>query len=433
MITFECHSSTYPVSELLGWKRDNRLELRPDFQRKAVWSPAARVMLIDSVLTGVPIPKILLKGELRGTQTYRIVIDGQQRISTILSFINDEFPLNRPYQGEFQKRKFSQLPEDAQRTILNYRIDVNEIRNATDDQIREIYHRLNKYTFSLTSQEMRRADFPGVFLNVSENLAQLEFFEDSKIFTRASSKRMADVEFTSELLAILLDGPQDKKESLDELYVSYSVWDEGHCEMIQERFKRIIGDISDVFQVGVLELAKTRFRQKSDFYGLFGAINAIHLEGGILRKDNLGNLREDLTFLDYRIAPKSDIKCLSEYAVRCTSDANSLNSRKWRIALLIKFLRGSYFLEVPSAEVAVTFFGILRDIDISSYLCNSEIKCHVTGKSINWDMPQDYCMGWPKADETFQFTNSVILARSDAHALDDFSIVQLVESESEKI
>lgn len=385
-------------------------------------------MLIDSVLTGVPIPKVLLKGELRGTQTYRVVIDGQQRIGTILGFINDEFSLNKPYQGEFQKLKFSQLPEDAQKTILNYRIDVNEIRNANDDQIREIYHRLNKYTFSLTSQEMRRADFPGAFLNVSEQLAQIEFFEDNKIFTRASSKRMADVEFTSELIAIILDGPQDKKDSLDDLYVSYSIWDEGHCELIQERFKRIIEDVSAIFQPGKLELAKTRFRQKSDFYALFGALNILHIEGGSLRRESLEDLREDVRFLDYRIEPKSDIKSLSEYAIRCTSDANSANSRKWRIAFLTNFLKGSYCDTIPSTNTAITFFNIWRDIDVSSYLCPSGIKCHATGDRINWDAPDEYYIGWPKTG-SFQFTNSLIVSRSASCANDNLKLVELAAIE----
>jgi hypothetical protein len=422
MSNFQCHSSTYPVSEILGWKQENRLELRPDFQRKAVWSPAAKVLLIDSVLTGVPIPKVLLKGELRGTQTYRIVIDGQQRISTILSFIANDFALNRPYDGEYKRLKFSQLPDAAKQKILNYRIDVNEIRDATDDEIREIYHRLNKYTFSLTAQEMRRADFPGDFLDMAEKLAQLEFFEDSRIFTRASSKRMADVEFVSELLVLLLDGPQDKKVSLDDFYVNFATWENNHKQATEEKFLQIISDISLIFSSELI-LPKSRFRQKADFYGLFGVIRNLRSAGGELTpSDNLGNIREDIRLLDYHIEPKSEIPLFSEYAIRCTSDANSASSRRWRIGFLGNFVRGSYFKEPPPVATSNMFFEIWRDIEFSSIFCPSDTRCAKTDAVIDWDNPTKYVIAWLPEESTFHFSNSVIVDISAISPSDGYQI-----------
>jgi uncharacterized protein with ParB-like and HNH nuclease domain len=48
-------------------------------------------MLIDTILKNIPMPKIFLSNLVKDNSPYRSVIDGQQRITTILSFIRDEF------------------------------------------------------------------------------------------------------------------------------------------------------------------------------------------------------------------------------------------------------------------------------------------------------------------------------------------------------
>ena len=74
-----------------------------------------------------------------------------------------------------------------------------------------MYSRVNKYTVQLNKQELRRADFPGDFIDLAEELSELEFFEKSKIFSVKQRRRMLDVEYIEELLGIMLEGIQDKK------------------------------------------------------------------------------------------------------------------------------------------------------------------------------------------------------------------------------
>ena len=161
-------SSSHPISDIRDWSRRHRLELRPDYQRKEVWSKAAKIMLMDTILRNVPMPKIFLQAILRDQDTYRIVIDGQQRLTAILDYLGGRFALDAPYEGEHAGKRFSELPATVQNEILNYKVDVNEIRNATPDVIRDIYSRVNKYTVQLTKQELRRADYPGAFLDLGE-------------------------------------------------------------------------------------------------------------------------------------------------------------------------------------------------------------------------------------------------------------------------
>ena len=212
------NSSPHPISDIQDWSRAGRLELRPDFQRRGVWSEPARIMLMDTILRGIPMPKIFLANTIQDDNTYRLVIDGQQRLKAILDFLRDKFSLDDPYNGKEKGKKFSELDQETQHSFLSYRIDFNEAQKPAEDELREVYSRVNKYTVPLNKQELRRADFPGDFLELSENLAENEYFDQAKIFTPANRRRYLDVEYVSELLAAMIDGIQDKKVALDNLY-----------------------------------------------------------------------------------------------------------------------------------------------------------------------------------------------------------------------
>jgi hypothetical protein len=204
-------------------------------------------------------------------------------------FIDNEFVLDAPYTGSHAGKCFKELPQQIQNQILSYRIDFNEFENYTDKEMREIYNRVNKYTVALNKQELRRADFPGKFLELSEELAVLDYFDDAKIFTPANRRRLGDVEYISELLAILLKGAQDKKESLDNFYIDYSAWNDKKRNSCREDFIHVLDDIQKIFPENSFPIKATRFRQKSDFYSLFAAIREFRDPRGLSDKASGGS------------------------------------------------------------------------------------------------------------------------------------------------
>ena len=68
---------TYNISDFVEWSSKEQLELSPRFQRKSVWTERAKSYLVDTVLRGKPIPKILMTQSLRDGKNIRTVIDGQ--------------------------------------------------------------------------------------------------------------------------------------------------------------------------------------------------------------------------------------------------------------------------------------------------------------------------------------------------------------------
>lgn len=453
--------STNSILDLKDWTDNNRLEITPDFQRKFVWGSAAKIMLMDTILKNIPMPKIFVSNLVKNDNPYRSVIDGQQRITAILSFIRDEFSLNKPYDGKFSNKKFSELPEPIKTNFLRYKLDFNEINDASDEQLREIYSRVNKYSSVLNKQELRRADFPGDFLELAEKLAVNPFFDSAKIFTITNRRRLGDVEYVSELLAGLIGGVQDKKNTLDGFYKDYADWNTTEKDKIEKGFVEILKDINLIFngkeysgKSGPITMEyceelkfdgviyKTRFKQKADFYALFFAINKLKKENFSIQNKDLNNLRLDLSFMDKYIDPNSEIGLFREYATKCLSDANSKNSRQWRIEFLYLILSGSYKKNTENeinklfSKIAMDYVSLTSDLTDASgiYGCPTKFycgKCNAEDDLINQNLTEgdkgfidegilceDYIIDkgivlyWDKKENNHHLTNSKFICRS---------------------
>jgi transcription termination factor NusB len=402
------NSSPHPISDIRDWYENGRLELRPDFQRREVWSDAARIMLMDTILRDVPMPKIFLSNFIKDDRTYRIVIDGQQRISAILSFLRNEFCLKKPYEGEYFNLFYKDLPGTVKNDFLGYPIDFNEVTGISDEELREVYSRVNKYTFALNKQELRRADFPGKFLKLSEEVALEEFWETARVFTVANRRRLGDVEFVSELLAGLIDGAQEKKQTLDEFYQKYAKWDEEELTKVKSRFLLILMEIEQLFSYKDNGITQTRFRQKSDFYSLFLAIDSLHREGFYLIDKNIENLQRDLEILNYNIEPHNHCSAFREYATRCLSDANSKSSRLWRQTFLKKILIGTYQGIPPTTQKnEFSFASIIFDLDIGTGFCPSAVhNCPICDKEIQNESFDERILVWNPNEIVFQLSNA---------------------------
>src|SRR5882724_3646324 len=84
-------SRAHSISWFQDHYRDGRLELRPPFQRKPVWTDKQRSALIESILMEIPIPEVYIHVTVAddGSEEFGVV-DGQQRLRTILQFVGIE-------------------------------------------------------------------------------------------------------------------------------------------------------------------------------------------------------------------------------------------------------------------------------------------------------------------------------------------------------
>src|SRR3546814_7875632 len=104
------------------------------------------------------------------------LVDGQQRIMTIVRFHEDGLSL----QGEskYAGKRFSELDEEIQNQFVSYTVSVDVIRNATRAEILQMFSRMNAYTLPLYQPEKRHSSFQGAFKWLINHLADEinEFF-----------------------------------------------------------------------------------------------------------------------------------------------------------------------------------------------------------------------------------------------------------------
>lgn len=149
-----------------------QLDLQPAYQREYIWKlrPELPSRLIESLLLEIPIPPIYL-GKITGGRLE--VIDGQQRLTTIINFISNKFQLQLLQHMESLNGKlFRDLTEEHQIKILDAPIRSVVIDSGSNTELRyEVFERLNRGSMALNAQELRHCVFRGPF---NDLLAELE-------------------------------------------------------------------------------------------------------------------------------------------------------------------------------------------------------------------------------------------------------------------
>lgn len=126
----ELYNSNRPLEVVEYWDRNGWLVLDPPYQRGDVWGPIRRVNLIRSILLHIPIPTIIIndRSKKRGSDDFGYaVIDGKQRLTTILMFLRDEFSVPGEWFGlDVDEVTFSKLPIVKQRQVHNATLGFSE-------------------------------------------------------------------------------------------------------------------------------------------------------------------------------------------------------------------------------------------------------------------------------------------------------------------
>jgi hypothetical protein len=299
MQTHLVSKTTYKVSDFISWAKASTLTLSPSFQRRSVWPAGAKSYLIDTIVRGLPIPIIFLreqKTDLDSLEPNREVVDGQQRIRTLLSFIQpilikgfdpakDGFTIKKTHNKELADKPFKDLPPGVRQSILDYQFSVHILPSSVDDrEVLQIFARMNSTGLKLNSQELRNAAYFGELKTsmFAISAEQLPRWRKWRIFTEAQISRMHEVEITSEFAQFMIKGVVGKTQNaIDKLYGDFDeTWPQRH--EVERRFRHCMEEIDNT--VGA-ELANTAFRNRAGFHALFCAIyDAAFGEGSALTK-----------------------------------------------------------------------------------------------------------------------------------------------------
>lgn len=244
------YKQTLPLFSLN--RRRKQINTNPDYQRPSVWTKNQKQLLIDSILRNYDVPKIYLH-EIDKEKFD--VVDGQQRIRTIWSFYDDEFPLAKDADNFNEyivaNKKYSELDESVKDVIDAYNLDLVILESdKSDDEIREMFLRLQNGT-SLKAQEKRNA-IPGNMRNFVKLVSSHKFFKkvnfkDSRFTYDLISAQMC-------LLAINGNITNIKDKDLNDMYWNNKEFD-SNCEQAKN-INRILDYLNLMFKEKSPELQR---------------------------------------------------------------------------------------------------------------------------------------------------------------------------------
>lgn len=272
-------SRTYSINDFVEWDAAKQLELNPRFQRRPVWTDKAKSFLIDTILRGKPIPKVFIRQKINVTtkSSIREVVDGQQRLRTILSFVKDGFVVNKRQNSVHGGLLFSQLPEEVQAQLLSYEVSVDLLINLPDSEILDIFSRLNSYAVVLNEQEKINADHFGPFKVLADRIGHkyYDYWTTQGILTSKQVMRMLEVNLVADLLIAMLEGIKSKKQ-VKKFYDLYETSFDHDADTLEAQFDHVVSAIGAIYPEG---LSDTEFRRPHLYYSLF--ITVAHRELGV--------------------------------------------------------------------------------------------------------------------------------------------------------
>ena len=327
-----------------------KYNMNPEYQRDDnVWEMPQKSFLIDTILKNFPMPPIFLEQKIEqytGKTTYD-VIDGKQRLSTIVAFIegkvslpdtfgNDEYgyaKINGKNFFEIQKMsKDDELISDFVADFWSYTISVEYIERPDAKVVDNIFDRLNREGSRLNAAELRKAKYYDSILYTTV----FGFRDDSlfvNILSRLNKNRLQDLSFITEVAILLIqkqiiDGTEN---SIDEVFDSIvDKFDENAAEELISK----MNDIEKIVSSFDLDYEKYSISGVSHLYAIFYL--AYHmLENNITFNADLKKNLESF-FTDLR--GNRVLENTQTYHKSMQSASKYKASRKKRIKALLDYL-----------------------------------------------------------------------------------------------
>lgn len=316
----EFEIKSFTIRALIKLVKTKSINLNPPYQRNPIWSLDAKQLLIESIKRGYPIPNLFF--HKRNGSEFDMV-DGQQRTRSIVGYFDGVF--KDLHKGIYSKDYFPQF--------LGYKIAVIVISNVQKNEKMEDYYALvNSSGLRLNRPELKRAEyFQTRFLTLLEDLSSSDAFKSLTLFSQASLDRLNDIDFVSELVGLMAKGITDKKLGVDKLFEEDVTI--AKSRKLQGEFNRVIGvlvRLNDIYPI-----RRTRYRQRNDFYTLFGFIHG-NSKQSIEAHNQFYRL---LVLIGEDISPTNE-ECepFKQYALHCVTQSNSKFAREQRLRFLNELL-----------------------------------------------------------------------------------------------
>ncbi len=382
-----------PLITVCGIK--DRIDTNPDFQRPPVWARSQKQLLIDTILRGYDIPKMYWRKIGSSPDKYEVV-DGQQRLRAIWEYQQNHYALPKDTEDvetfKIAALKYTDLPDDLRMRFDTYPLDVVVITDADEDEVREMFLRLQNGT-SLKAQEKRNA-MPGKMRDFVRSLVSHAFFQSCNF----SNSRYIHDHVAAQMTKMELNGGpcNVKNADLNKMYEEYADFDP-NCYKAK-KIKR------------VLDFLQRAFPEKTPELERYSVISLYAMVSYLLEKYVIQDRPKDLFkwFVDFEMYRREQDKLPEDqadpeivvYHERVSHSTDALDSIKWRHDFLMRkllethpdlLLKDDQRLFTHEQRMAI----FRRDVGV----CRVRIKCE--GQKCEWDnWEADHITPWTKGGPT---------------------------------
>lgn len=235
--------------------------------------------------------------------------------------------------AEYAGKCFSELSPDMKNNIWKYPFTFRIVmEDVNREDIVKLFLRLNSTDKSLNPQELRNAEFNGMFLKTAQEISTFEFWSKYKIFGIDSIRRMADIEFISSMLIFLRFGIASEvtQKKINEAY-DYFEQEYDEAEADKEIMRRILGEIEKIIDID--ECILPYLKKTSHLYTISVLIYKALSTVGELSSVHCKKLIE--FYKEYDVRADMD---LFEYRSLMSGATRSKNSRIRRNEILCDFV-----------------------------------------------------------------------------------------------
>lgn len=253
-------STSITISNFYEQYQLGKYKFDPPYQRDMnVWDVEQKSFLLDTIFKNFPIPPIFLEQRINpdtGITNYD-VIDGKQRLSTIIGFINNEVPLPKEFGNDVYGNKkmnglsFNEIKEKAKvdddiKTFVAdfwaYSISVEYIENPDYKIVDSIFDRLNREGSRLNPQELRKAQYYDTLLyNDIINFRNNKYI--LKLTSKLNKNRMEDIGFITELYIMTVKGTifDGNENEIDKVFSNIvESYNEEESESVTLKFEKVL-------------------------------------------------------------------------------------------------------------------------------------------------------------------------------------------------
>lgn len=341
--------STITISQFYEYYQLGKFNFNPSYQREGgIWKDSDKSYLIDTIFKNFPMPSVFLEQKIENGKTFYDVIDGKQRLTTIIGFIENKVSLPKNFDNdEYGYSKLNgksmcevndlAVEDDVVREYVDifwgYKIGVEYIEKPNKNIVQGIFDRLNRNGVRLNPAELRKAKY-----NDTDIYKAIFKVVNSKLYNETLSiendKRQRNDNFCAEIF-ILVNSNKITSGGASTIEKHFKILSEYSKDSIETLIQNVEQTLHYFKELNV-KIDEFNLKKETHLYSLIYLANYIRINNYNPKDftDKLNNfyreLREEKDF--------ADNQDLQTYYAATQSGSKSVMSRKNRINALFNML-----------------------------------------------------------------------------------------------